>query len=579
VWLGKQWRLKKVQESKDSALTKKDFILLLFTLKWYGYSVIKNEETSRSGHDQPVQEEEVYCYFKSTDGHKGTWNFSQKRLNLSFLEESCRIGGCLLVDASKTKLMPDSFSRTIPIWCAVLNHLVATACPSDSKECKGKSGKDLKSNDATRWRGAFFTPESCVSREEHQHIQTNVLPNLVSAIQNSGAIDIKWLCSTLRKPLRPYWITPASFRAETAHPAQIDEDNYFCILCVNASDPKLRGKELKVRLPSSDKELDFVYTPGAADDEESWSRKLVPAVFWKNIQQILDRSEQESVNFEDCVDRSIGSIMQKRKWKDVDIHNDAESDCDGDQPSPLVGTLSPSLYTAIGESGLFVGSRRAGRPPECWNTFDAVVNVSMLEYDSIVSGDLPKEKYYLQLPVEEGKRDRTNLERWMAVALVFVLVHLQQRRKILVHCAQGKDRSVAVIVAAVASFCEISNNSLLLASWCSSVNTQDFLNIVDSDLRNEEQGHAPSLYKHSGLESRLVELLLGREGRDRFMSSISSYRAEQMSPAKTEKEEVFTKSHLRLALNFVQRHHVKADPSRNTMQKVNRFFLSSSFTE
>ena len=30
--------------------------------------------------------------------------------------------------------------------------------------------------------------------------------------------------------------------------------------------------------------------------------------------------------------------------------------------------------------GLAVGSRRAGRPPECWAAFDAVVNVTQDEY-------------------------------------------------------------------------------------------------------------------------------------------------------------------------------------------------------
>ena len=69
-------------------------------------------------------------HFKSTDGHVNTYNFSLKRLNLRFLSTACQAsqhlngGATFIVDASKTKAQPDSFSRTLPIWCCVLNRLV-----------------------------------------------------------------------------------------------------------------------------------------------------------------------------------------------------------------------------------------------------------------------------------------------------------------------------------------------------------------------------------------------------------------------------------------------------------------------
>jgi tRNA A64-2'-O-ribosylphosphate transferase len=64
------------------------------------------------------------CYFKSTDGHAGTWNISLKRLNLSLIDLLQERGGCRLVDSSMRKILPDSFSRTIPIWACVLNRIV-----------------------------------------------------------------------------------------------------------------------------------------------------------------------------------------------------------------------------------------------------------------------------------------------------------------------------------------------------------------------------------------------------------------------------------------------------------------------
>jgi hypothetical protein len=64
------------------------------------------------------------CYFKSTDGHVGTYAISLKRLNLSLLQHLFLHGGCYLVDSSARKLLPGSFSRTILIWACVMNRIV-----------------------------------------------------------------------------------------------------------------------------------------------------------------------------------------------------------------------------------------------------------------------------------------------------------------------------------------------------------------------------------------------------------------------------------------------------------------------
>lgn len=62
------------------------------------------------------------CYFKSTDGHVGEWTFSLTRLNLPLLEAVCQAGGGVVVDATKAgKRFPDALTRTLPIWCAVMN--------------------------------------------------------------------------------------------------------------------------------------------------------------------------------------------------------------------------------------------------------------------------------------------------------------------------------------------------------------------------------------------------------------------------------------------------------------------------
>lgn len=41
------------------------------------------------------------CYFKSTDGHYGNWNFSATRLNWHVASAAARHGGCVIVDATR----------------------------------------------------------------------------------------------------------------------------------------------------------------------------------------------------------------------------------------------------------------------------------------------------------------------------------------------------------------------------------------------------------------------------------------------------------------------------------------------
>ena len=454
------------------------------------------------------------------------------------------------MDSSKTKSMPDSFSRTIPIWCAVLNQLVASSFANQS--------------DKQLWEKAFFTPESCVMREEHEHILINVIPVLVSDIQKAGPIDVKWLQATLTKPLHPYWITPLSFKTLDVTNKYYNMQQYTSIICVNASNPSMRGHLIETNLQNtfSDKisqQMSHLYTPGAADDEESWAQGLTPALFWANLLDILETRNQIEIDPRGKVDEIVNTIVQRAKDADEEWYSNRGKLSRLDIPVE-------SLSSAIGMTGLFLGSRRSGRPPECWKNFDAILNVSMLEYQGMEESC----KFYLQLPVKEGKKDRSELERWMAVGLLFILFHLQKHRKILVHCAQGKDRSVAVVVAAIKCFCEFSNDSpLKLASWCQSFCFEHSLANVESDSQRP-------LYKHSGLQLSTVDNFLGREGRERFFELITPFH-KSPGPSSDGVSDNFSKSNLRYALNIVQRYHSNASPTRKTMQKLNRFFLSSEY--
>ena len=97
------------------------------------------------------------CYFKSTDGHYAQWAFSQRRLNLHLLPLIEAKGGCIIVDSThtKTKRFPDALSKTIPIWCCIMNRLLF---PDATEEFK--------------W--PRLPSENVVSREESQEIMRRV---------------------------------------------------------------------------------------------------------------------------------------------------------------------------------------------------------------------------------------------------------------------------------------------------------------------------------------------------------------------------------------------------------------------
>lgn len=113
------------------------------------------------------------CYFKSTDGHFGEWNFSATRLNLHLAVTASQKGGCIIVDATRRgKTFPvtssqalnlnqqlcsyanmdvpceripteasvqDALSKTIPIWAAVLNAAVLVHRERSSQQDQGTS--------------------------------------------------------------------------------------------------------------------------------------------------------------------------------------------------------------------------------------------------------------------------------------------------------------------------------------------------------------------------------------------------------------------------------------------------------
>ena len=126
------------------------------------------------------QASQTTAYFKSSDGHYNGWSFNLRRPNLHVLPLiQCHHGygyssdivawsdlftknaRVILVDSTRAgKRMPDSFSKTVPIWCAVINRalklrslaLSGTACSQE-------------------WDTQLHTAPQSVSKSEHSQIE------------------------------------------------------------------------------------------------------------------------------------------------------------------------------------------------------------------------------------------------------------------------------------------------------------------------------------------------------------------------------------------------------------------------
>ncbi|KAH3662416.1 hypothetical protein OGAPHI_005668 [Ogataea philodendri] len=224
----------------------------------YPYPVVANERCG-SWYVRPDDLDET-CYFKSTDGHTDNWDFSTRRLNFHLLPIIAENHGIIIVDSTRRgKKIPDSQSKTIPIWCAVLN-----AIRENSTE------------------GELFTPLKTVARSEHIRI-TQLLPSLIQKVASLDIISSEYLRSLFPKPLKPVWITPSS---KVLPPLETpDQLPYIPVILVTAS----------FRCQDGTRPMDgYLYVQGAADDHELWSSGLTPAMLWQHLDYFENKEHTET---------------------------------------------------------------------------------------------------------------------------------------------------------------------------------------------------------------------------------------------------------------------------------------------
>lgn len=206
-------------------------------------------------------------YFKSTDGHHGQWDFSRRRLNLQLLPVLGDYGGAVVVDSTRRgKNLPDAFSKTVPIWVAVINRALFPELPSLHQLQTPPAPNDL-------------------GQSEIAQIEAK-LDGFVACWTDLG-LDLGNLRNVLKRPIRVTWAINGRFEAgsgdysdqETLTPLECP--SHRLVLC--SASRRVRGAEIS----------EGGYIQGAGDDSEGWSHGLTPQAFWKHKEVLMQSHEDE----------------------------------------------------------------------------------------------------------------------------------------------------------------------------------------------------------------------------------------------------------------------------------------------
>lgn len=335
----------------------------------------------------PIKDYNNSVYFKSTDGHTNNWGFSTRRLNLQILS----IGECIIVDSTRRgKLSPDSLSKTIPIWCSVLNNII---------------------DPLTTYERELFLDESCVSNLEREMILERLNNEIEDEIKPylSGILNLKVLKEMgMNKKFKPYFISPQSNLQMISQQvnSSIEKEEYTPILLVTCSE-MLRDGE--------DKSNGFSYVQGAGDDHELWSMGLTPRNFWEN-QQLFSKSQLlKSSNID------IIQMIENLKRKEELIMDETEDNLF------KIWDITPKLS---------FGSIR----PNCELNYKPKSFEKVIVLEGSVKGEC---KGVIIFPLESNSKKSS---KQLRLELPKIMLNLNSNERTLIVCSTGWDLSPCVSI-------------------------------------------------------------------------------------------------------------------------------------
>ncbi|KAI1466469.1 initiator tRNA phosphoribosyl transferase [Daldinia caldariorum] len=331
------------------------------------------------------------AYFKSTDGHTGQWRFSTRRLNLNLLAIIGENDGCIIVDSTRRgKRMPDALSKTVPIWCCVLNHVLFPETPAFHE---------------------LYTPPNTVSRSEHTQIEARI-PEHVASLRELG-INMDVLRRELKKPLRPMWVTQESQLLQTD---QIFDDFHPVICCTSSR--RVLGGEMS----------EGGYIQGAGDDTENWALGLTPPVFWRHEDILLSTPEADLPDL-------VRSLVANSA---VDVNAPGPREV---APSLFVSCL-PFTEPSTSSSTCTVIIHSNTTDPSTWVKSPSFMEVGVGKHKRASRNlrlALPNINDFVRRFLQREPDSNSSLEGSATSS--------SEKRRILIACETGKDLSVGIALA------------------------------------------------------------------------------------------------------------------------------------
>ncbi|PPQ67514.1 hypothetical protein CVT25_006055 [Psilocybe cyanescens] len=371
------------------------------------------------------------AYFKSTDGHFNNWSFNLRRSNLHLLPLIMEGNGLILVDSTRSgKRIPDALSKTIPIWCAVINRALLILHP------------ELTNDEAkSTWDVALYTPPSAVSRQEHSQIEQR-LDDWAKSLANSS-----FCLPILPAPLRPVWITPGTTTYPELPTKKSSHNGFLPVVCLSASKQIEQGVERR--------SSGFSYVQGSGDDHELWGIGLTPEMFWAHHDELLEAQRHQLPELVSRVVSTQASLSKR----------------EASFPTPVTKVDGRLLICTISE----VPEPTAQEKSEEGNVAYLILTPSA---NQEASSTILKSYIYLA----PGKRGQTEfLQSILPKSMDFIRENLAQGRRVCVACESGKDYSVGVVLAALQSFFMDEGKLALLKPKSDDIQKDTSINQVDKN--------------------------------------------------------------------------------------------------
>jgi tRNA A64-2'-O-ribosylphosphate transferase len=364
------------------------------------------------------------AYFKSTDGHFGQWDFSLRRLNLQVLSTVGKHGGAVIVDSTRRgKSMPDAFSKTVPIWVAVMNRVLFPDVSENHTLQRPPEPYELIDSEVSQIEGR--------------------LEGFVKALKSLD-LNFQKLRQEIGKPMKVLWRVNDStrFNGALGHDSRSESaggNQHSVILC--SASRRVLGAEMS----------EGTYIQGAGDDSEGWSRGLTPALFWQHKEDLFNTPESE-------LERLIRMLIVDARKDDKAIAAvriaptfnlyTAKAAVDD---SSILGQAEQKTKTSSGKA-----QRKGVSGQETETKFDFVISCNKTDASTPAG---PR----LDIACRTGKLGSRDLREKLALVRDFVQVQLKRdpAASILVTCETGKDLCVGVALMLLCLFYDDGGNVML----------------------------------------------------------------------------------------------------------------------